>query len=212
MTKDGLGVILSLFLFLAVLVLGAIFTGNTGLKILVILTIILTLFSCYFFRDPERKTPVGEGLIISPADGKIIQIKEVDEKEFFKSRVKLVSIFMSVFDVHVNRIPLSGTVTFFNYRRGKFYRAFLNEASIENEQTIIGIENSATKILFKQIAGIIARRIVCNIREGSQVRQGERFGMIKFGSRLDIFLPLETTIKIKLTDKVKAGETIIGTY
>lgn len=212
MAKEGIGIVLFLFLFVIILLLGVLFTGIVLLKILLPIVLLLALFSIYFFRDPDRDTPAGENLIISPADGKIIQIKDVDEQNFFKTKVKLISIFMSVLDVHVNRIPIDGKVTFFNYQRGKFYRAYQDIASFENEQTTIGIENANFKLLFKQIAGILARRIVCHIHEGQQVKQGERFGMIKFGSRLDIFLPLNTDLKIKLNDKVKSGKTIIGTY
>ncbi|HDP98109.1 MAG TPA: phosphatidylserine decarboxylase family protein [bacterium] len=141
-----------------------------------------------------------------------MKIEEVEEEIFFKQKVRLISIFMSVLDVHVNRMPIDGRVTYFNYQRGKFHRAFKDDASYENEQTVIGIENPRTRLLFKQIAGIIARRIVCPVREGWKVQKGERFGMIKFGSRVDIFLPNNVNLLVKLNEHVKAGETIIGTY
>lgn len=212
MAKEGISIILAILLLSIILFLGVIFTGSIVLKILVVLTWAFMIFSVYFFRDPDRATPSGENLIISPADGKVIVIKEVEENDFFKTKVQQISIFMSVFNVHVNRIPIDGTVTYFNYKKGEFHQAYKDSASYENEQTSIGIENKKTKLLFKQIAGIAARRIVCYIGKGSKVKQGERFGMIKFGSRLDVFLPQNVKIKINLNDKLKAGETILGTY
>ena len=212
MAKEGISVILFVVLFAVIIFIGTLITGNIVLKIFTILSFLFIIFTIYFFRDPERTTPEGENLIISPADGKVILIDDVQENDFFKSNVKMISIFMSAFNVHVNRIPISGKVVYFDYKKGAFHQAFRDEASYENERAIIGIENNGFKILFKQIAGIFARRIVCNIREGSEVKQGERFGMIKFGSRLDIFLPDNVKIKIKLNEKVKAGETIIGIY
>ncbi len=212
MAKEGISVILFVVLFAVIIFIGTLITGNIVLKIFTILSLLFIIFTIYFFRDPERTTPEGENLIISPADGKVILIDDVQENDFFKSNVKMISIFMSAFNVHVNRIPISGKVVYFDYKKGAFHQAFRDEASYENEQAIIAIKSNGFKILFKQIAGIFARRIVCNIREGSEVKQGERFGMIKFGSRLDIFLPDNVKIKIKLNEKVKAGETIIGIY
>lgn len=210
MAKEGIPVILALLLFSIIIIIGSIVTHSYLLRILILISWLLILFSIYFFRDPERKISAGDDLIVSPADGKIILIEQIQEKEFFKTRVHKISIFMSALDVHVNRIPTTGQVTFFNYQKGKFHPAYKQDASYENEQTTIVIENDKMKILFKQIAGIFARRIVCYIREGSKVKQGERFGMVKFGSRIDMFLPIEVKLNIKLKQKVKAGETIIG--
>ncbi len=212
MAKEGISVVLAVVLFSVVLIVGAKFTGDILFKISIVLGVIFVLFSLYFFRDPDRKTPQGENLIISPADGKIILIEEVEEKEFFKGPCKKVSIFMSAFNVHVNRNPIDGKVVYFNYKKGAFHQAFKDDASYENEQTVVGVENKDIKILYKQIAGIFARRIVCHIREGNQVKQGEKFGLIKFGSRMDVFMPLSVEVKVQLKDKVKAGETIIGIY
>lgn len=212
MAKDGINVILAVILLSVILFAGVLCTGNIILKILFLISLLLVAFTIYFFRDPDRNTPQEKNTIISPADGKVILIEDVKENDFFKDEVIMISVFMSVFNVHVNRIPLTGEVTYFNYKKGAFLQAYKDDASYENEQTIIGIENDGFKILFKQIAGIVARRIVCNIRQGWKVKQGERFGMIKFGSRLDIFLPKSVEIKVKLNDKVKAGETIIGSY
>ncbi len=212
MAKDGYGILAAIALFLIIMVIGSILTQHIVLKILAVLSLIFLLFSLYFFRDPERHVPDVSNAIISPADGKIIVVDEIYEPDFFKAKVKKVSIFMSVLDVHVNRIPISGKVTYFDYHRGAFLPAYKDEAALQNEHTTIGIENENIKILFRQIAGILARRIVCHIREGNRVKQGERFGMIKFGSRVDIFLPLDVDIKVKLDDRVRAGETIIGIY
>jgi len=212
LAKEGIPVILSFILFAAIVFLGALVTSSIVLKMLSVLSLFLMLFSIYFFRDPERRTPAGENLIVSPADGKIILIEQIQENDIFKTTVQKISIFMSVFDVHVNRIPIDGRVTYFNYQKGKFHQAFRDEASYENERTIIVIENEKIKLLFMQIAGIIARRIVCRLREGWNVKRGDRFGIVKFGSRVDILLPLEVKLTIKVNQKVKAGETIIGQY
>ena len=212
LSKEGIPVILSLVLFAAIISIGALITHGIILKVLTVLSLFLVLFSIYFFRDPEREIPPGENLIVSPADGKVILIEQIPEEDVFKTTVQKVSIFMSVFDVHVNRIPIDGRVTYFNYQKGKFHQAFKDDASYENERTIIVVENDKIKLLFVQIAGILARRIVCRIREGWNVKQGDRFGMIKFGSRVDMLLPMEVKLNIKLNQKVKAGATIIGHY
>lgn len=212
MAKEGIPVVLALLLLSIILIIGARLTEGIVLPILTVITWLLLLFAIYFFRDPNRKTPDEANAIISPADGKVIVIDEVFENDFFKAKVRKVSIFMSVYSVHVNRIPIDGNVVHFDYKKGKFYPAYKDEAAFQNEQTTIGIENENIKILFKQIAGIMARRIVCNVREGMKVRKGERFGMIKFGSRVDLFLPLHVQLKVELQQNVTAGETIIGLY
>lgn len=182
------------------------------IKILTIIIGIIFLFNFYFLRDPERKIPEGENLILSPADGTIIKIEDVFEPDYFGSNVKRVSIFLSIFNVHVNRIPISGRVDFLKYVKGKFFAAFADKASEENEQTIIGIKNDKGKLLFKQIAGIIARRIIYDLKQGEEVTAGKRFGLIMYGSRVDIFLPATVNLKIALHDKVLGGETVIGEY
>ncbi len=208
--KDGLGT-LGAILFLTLLFTAGLWINNSlVMRIFVVLLWIFTFFSIYFFRDPERVIPPGENTIVSPADGKVIVIRRVEENTYLKAPATQISIFMSIFNVHVNRIPMSGVVGYFHYYRGKYLPAYREKASTDNEQTVIGIENGQTKILFKQIAGIIARRVVCHIREGFHVQKGERFGMIKFGSRADIFLPENVEIKVKLNEKVKGGETILG--
>ncbi len=171
-----------------------------------------TAMSVFFFRDPERVIPSGEGIVVSPADGTVIGIDEVDEPQFLGGRARRVSIFLSVFNVHVNRVPVEGTVKFLQYQRGQFHVASLPKASSENEQSLIGIESPWGRVLFKQIAGLIARRIVYDLREGLHVQRGERFGIIKFGSRMEVYLPLNTEIKARLKEKVRAGESIIGEF
>lgn len=212
MAKEGNPIILLLLLMLLVLAVGATLTHNGLLWGLVIFCGALILFTGYFFRDPQRAIPAGGNLILAPADGKVIVIEKVHEPEFFKGEAMQVSIFMSAFNVHVNRAPITGQVVYFNYRQGTYHPAYKDEASFSNEQSAIGIRNDNVQIFMKQIAGIFARRIVCHLREGHKVKAGERFGMIKFGSRVDLFLPVSVPLQIELQQKVTAGITIIGTY
>lgn len=209
---EGFKIIFITSIIFILLVIGCFLYSNLYLKIITILIGILFLFNFYFFRDPDRSRPQGDNLILSPADGTIVKIAEVNEPYYFKDKVRCVSIFLSVFNVHVNRIPISGTVDFFRYIEGKFLPAFEDKASEKNEQTVIGIKNSKIRILFKQIAGIIARRVVCEIGEGDTVNIGERCGIILYGSRVDIFLPANVKLHIKNKDKVIGGVSIIGEY
>ena len=178
---------------------------NTGSVALV-----LTLFVLFFFRDPERSVPSGEGLVVSQADGRVIVVKDIFEPDYLKQDVKQISIFLSVFNVHVNRSPIAGTVESVKYNPGKFHVASVDKASLDNEQTGMVISNGKQKILVKQIAGLIARRIVCYAKPGDQVRLGERYGLIRFGSRVDIFLPKNAELKVKLGDRVKGCRDVIG--
>lgn len=175
-----------------------------------VLPLTITLFMVLFFRDPERIIPDDKGVFVSPADGKIILIKDVYEKDYLKADSKEISIFMSIFNVHVNRAPCEGDVSLVKHSPGKFLVAHKDAASIKNENTVIILEGKDGKILVRQVAGLVARRIVCKVKAGDVLRRGERYGMIKFGSRLDVYLPKETEIQLKLGDKVTAGETIIG--
>jgi phosphatidylserine decarboxylase len=176
------------------------------------ITFALTIFLVFFFRDPERKPPSGENLILSSADGKVISIKPFHSAGFVDGQGTLVSVFMSVFDVHVNRAPISGRVEHFKYNPGRFFPAFKEKASLENEQTELGFQNAHGKVMIKQIAGIIARRIVCRVKPGDDLRAGQRLGLIKFGSRVDHLLPQSVEIRAGLGQKVRAGETVIGVF
>jgi phosphatidylserine decarboxylase len=170
----------------------------------------LTLFVLFFFRDPERTIAEGAGVVVSPADGKVIVIKDVFEPTYLKQDVKQISIFLSVFNVHVNRAPIGGTVEVVKYNPGKFHVASVDKASLDNEQTAMVISSGNGKILVKQIAGLIARRIVCYARPGDTIAAGERYGLIRFGSRVDIFLPKNAELKVKLGDRIKGARDIIG--
>jgi len=170
------------------------------------------VFTAYFFRDPERTPPSGTSQIISPADGTVVAITEVDENIFMHEKAILISIFMSPLNVHVNRNPISGTVRYKRHIAGEYFAAWEEKASLKNEQTHIGIEGAdGTKVFFKQIAGFIARRIVCPLAEGDTVAAGERFGMIKFGSRVDIYVPASAKVRATLQQKTVAGETVLAT-
>jgi phosphatidylserine decarboxylase len=191
----------------------ALLIQNEIIKIsMLAVSVILISFTLWFFRDPVRHLPdnITDNDIISPGDGKVMMIEEVDENEFFNSRVKMIGIFLSPLNVHVNRIPVSGKVTFYQYIKGEFIAAFDHKSSERNERTVIGIEGKRFKVLFKQITGFVARRIVCELRAGDNVVIGEKFGMIKFGSRVDVLMPLNAEIKVSVNQKVTGGETILA--
>jgi phosphatidylserine decarboxylase len=171
---------------------------------------VVALWVAYFFRDPVREGERGDRLVISPADGKIVMITEVDEPTFLKSRAIRVSIFMNVFNVHVNRYPVSGIVRYVERRPGKFLNAAAENASLENEQASIGIETGSNHLLVRQIAGLIARRIVTDAKDGDHVEQGDRMGLIRFGSRVDVFVPTTTKLRVKVGDAMFAGVTVLG--
>ncbi len=169
-----------------------------------------SLFVLFFFRDPDRSTPADSGAVVAAADGKVVRIEDAGRDDYLGGAAVQISIFLSVFDVHVNRIPISGVVDFVKWRRGRFLLAFKAEASTENEQSIIGIRSGTTRIVVKQIAGIVARRIVCRLQSEDAVTAGERFGLIRFGSRVDLVLPSAIDLRVAAGDRVRAGETIIG--
>ena len=173
---------------------------------------LLVLFSIYFFRDPERKVPQGEKLVVSPADGRILGLDQVEEESFICAPAQRVSIFMNLFDVHVNRSPIEGTVRYKDYRKGKFFNASMDKSSKENEALTLGIESPDRehRVLVRQIAGLIARRIVCRVGESDTLKRGERFGMIRYGSRLEVYLPPGSSWRVASGDRVKAGTTILA--
>ncbi|MRX47535.1 phosphatidylserine decarboxylase family protein [Pedobacter puniceum] len=165
-----------------------------------------------FFRNPVVNLTLGENQIICPADGKVVVIEEAQENEYFKDKRLQISVFMSPINVHVNRNPISGIVKFFKYHPGKYLVAWDPKSSTDNERTTVVVENSnGVPVLFRQIAGALARRIVWYVKEGDQVEQGKEFGFIKFGSRVDVFLPLGTQVNVNLGDKVKGGVTVLAT-
>lgn len=172
---------------------------------------IVALLVFWFFRDPERVPPQGEHVLVSPADGRIVEIVRAKEEEFLKEETLRVSVFLNIFNVHVNRIPFSGKILDIVYRSGKFHFANNKDASSQNERNAVLLHSpSGEKIVFVQIAGFIARRIICWLQAGEEVAKGIRFGMIRFGSRMDIYLPLSTQIKVRVGDQVKGGETVLG--
>jgi phosphatidylserine decarboxylase len=181
-----------------------------GWKNVAAVLLLLTLFIVFFFRDPERGVPEGKNLVISPADGKVVVVKDIYEPTYLKQDVKQISIFLSVFNVHVNRSPIEGTVELVRYNPGKFHVASVDKASLDNEQTAMVVVNGKQKILVKQIAGLIARRIVCYAKPGDALKAGERYGLIRFGSRVDIFLPKDADVRVNVGDRVKGARDIIG--
>ena len=185
-------------------------TAVFGQPWMTIAPLILTLFMVFFFRDPERDTNESTNSFYSPADGRVILIQETDENELLNKRTLKVSIFMSAFNVHVNRAPCNGTVKQVKHYPGRFLAAFKHDASMVNEHITMLMQTEHGDIVVRQVAGLLARRAVCRVKSGDFLKQGQRYGIIKFSSRLDVFLPLNTKIKVKLKDKVKAGKSIIG--
>ncbi|MBN1632645.1 MAG: phosphatidylserine decarboxylase [Ignavibacteria bacterium] len=212
----GKDTIIKIYFVSLLLLVASLFINHTAVKIIfLVLCLFLILFTSFFFRDPARKIPNGitNEDVLSPADGKIVEIKKIKNKypELFSCKeLSLISIFMSPLNVHVNRFPLSGKINYYNYIKGKYVVAFNEKSSDENERTEIGIISGTNQIVFIQIAGYVARRIVCNIKTEDYAVAGERFGMIKFGSRVDIIFKPDTKILVNLHDKVKAGVSILA--
>jgi phosphatidylserine decarboxylase len=170
----------------------------------------LTLLMLIFFRDPEREIPEASGLVVSPADGKVLFVGDIEENRYFYEKRKKISIFMSPLDVHINRAPCEGKVVKVKHNPGGFMAAFRDEASLKNENTEMILQGSYGKILVRQVAGFLARRTVCNVNEGDKLERGQRYGMIKFSSRVDIYLPSQCQVSVKPGDKVKAGQSVIA--
>jgi phosphatidylserine decarboxylase len=212
-TKYGYSTLAAIAVITFVLISLSFFIQNTYLKVLLIaVPLVLLIFSLNFFRDPDRKPPDRDNVIVSPADGKVILIKKVLENNYIKSNAQQVSIFMSPLDVHVNRIPVDGIVEYIKYHEGKYLAAFEDKASEVNERAEFGISGKYSKVYFTQVAGFIARRIIYEISVGDSVKIGERFGMIKFGSRVDVVVPENCKVRVQKNDAVKAGETILFEY
>ncbi|XWN35728.1 MAG: phosphatidylserine decarboxylase family protein [Roseivirga sp.] len=212
--KEGYGTLRIVFIALLITHFVAIkylAIGYQGYTLLALISILLYAFLLYFFRNPDRAIHPQPGGVLSPADGTIVAIQEVQEEEYFKEKRMQVSIYMSPLNVHINRHPIAGIVKFFKYHPGKYLVAFHPKASTKNERTTVVVENEqGVQVLFRQIAGFVARRIVSYVREGDQVQQGHECGFIKFGSRADVFLPLGAKLKVGLQEKVKGGVSIIA--
>jgi phosphatidylserine decarboxylase len=173
---------------------------------------ILTVFTLYFFRNPSRDIPSSDRVILSPGDGRVLQVERCREDRFFQEKATKVSIFMSLFDVHINRSPITGIVEERSYKPGKFHLANMDKSSMENEQNAMVIrDKDGLKILFVQIAGFVARRIVCYPKRGDRLEKGQILGLIRFGSRLDVYLPEPVQPLVKIGDRVRGGESVLGT-
>jgi len=197
----------------AVCLLTGFFISNAYARITIFVVAAVTAgLILNFFRDPERTTSRDANIVVSPADGRVVTITKLVEDEYIKSEAVQVSIFMSPLNVHVNRFPISGTVEYFRHVQGEYLVAFDEKSSLRNERTLIGVRNDGFKVLFKQIAGAVARRIVAPVSVGQPAVAGERFGMIKFGSRVDVIMPPHAQLQVQLNDRVVAGETILARY
>jgi phosphatidylserine decarboxylase len=194
------------------LFLAALRSGTSGWWIAWVLWSLLAIWVVAFFRDPERNGQRGERLILSPADGKVVSVVETDEPAFFGDRAVRISIFMNVFNCHVNRYPTDGIIRYRHYNPGKFGHAAAEKSSLDNEQSSVGLATQRGKVLIRQIAGLIARRIVTDHVVGTSVKQGERMGMIRFGSRVDLFLPPGTRILVKPGDNTLVGVTVVAEW
>lgn len=188
------------------------FMGEWYTDTVLVLSVIFFILIVQFFRDPHRETPVGDDLIIAPADGKVVVIEEVDEPEYLKTKSRQISIFMSPVNVHVNRYPTSGKVLYEKYHPGKYLVAWHPKSSTENERTTVVVEHPKGQVLFRQIAGALAKRIVNYAKVGHVAKAGAEYGFIKFGSRIDIYLPLECVINVELNQKTVGGETVIARW
>lgn len=208
--REGLPFIIVAALLAVAMFAIAVNRRSWPLWLLSLTLVVVALWVAYFFRDPERSGDRGAGLAVAPADGRVVHVAEMEEPTFLQGKSIRVSIFMNVFNVHVNRYPVSGTVRHVERRTGKFLAASGNEASIQNEQTSVGIESEQGRVLVRQIAGLVARRIHTYSKEGDRVEQGQRMGLIRFGSRVDVFLPAGSTLRVKVGQTTVAGTTIIG--
>lgn len=212
-TKYGYSTLATITVASSLLIVISFFINNNWLKtILIVIALLLLVFSLNFFRDPERKPPDKDNVVVSPADGKVLFLKDVVDNKYIGEKAKQVSIFMSPLNVHVNRIPINGKVEYLNYFEGKYIAAFEDKASDVNERAEFGIHSKYGKVFFNQVAGFIARRIVYEISKGDSVVIGKRFGMIKFGSRVDVVVPENWEVKVRKDDIVTAGETILFEY
>ena len=212
--REGYKIILVTLLLLAGLnLMVQYFVGDQHIvfKLVLSLSLIFFILIVQFFRNPFRNTIINENHVIAPADGKVVVIEEVEENEYFKDKRRQVSIFMSPVNVHVNRNPIAGVVKYAKYHPGKYLVAWHPKSSTENERTTLVIANSKAEVLFRQVAGALAKRIVYYVKEGELVKQGAEMGFIKFGSRIDLYLPLSAKIEVQLQQKTRGGETVVAT-
>ncbi|HOX84598.1 MAG TPA: phosphatidylserine decarboxylase family protein [bacterium] len=209
-SKEGWGLLSVLAVFILLFAYLGFYHRNSWMVFLFVLTVALFLLVAYFFRDPQRTTPSDPLAIVSPADGKVVAVDRIEEDRYIDGSAQRVAIFLSIFDVHINTIPFGGQVDFLDYKRGRFFPAFREEAAAANQHVFIGLMTPYGKLAFKQIAGAVARRIVCRLRMDDEVKTGHKFGMIKFGSRVEIYMPDWATPTVKVGDRVRAGESVIG--
>jgi phosphatidylserine decarboxylase len=210
--KEGYRIILTTTLALAILNAGLLWGlgANWFTYGLLLISLVFWVLVLQFFRNPKRNTVLNAHHIIAPADGKVVVIEEVDEPEYFKDKRRQISIFMSPLNVHVNRNPISGVVKYVRYYPGKYLVAWHPKSSTENERTTVVIDQGSFAVLFRQIAGAVARRIIWYSREGQEARQGADMGFIRFGSRVDVFVPLDAVVKVKLGETIRGGETVLA--
>ena len=201
MVRDGY------FYGLALLAVAAVVWFGLHSAALTAVPVLLAAFFLWFFRDPRRGIPQGEGLIVSPGDGKVEEAEWIETTAGTRLRV---TVFLSVFDVHVNRVPVGGTVTLVEHREGMFLNAMRPDSAVHNEQTLVTIDAGGYSVSFKQIAGLLARRIVCNLKAGDRVERGQRMGLIKFGSRVDVLMPAEVELRVSPGQRVKGGSSVLA--
>ncbi|MGH7322918.1 MAG: phosphatidylserine decarboxylase family protein [Candidatus Rokuibacteriota bacterium] len=187
----------------------ALLLGWLGWLKVGVVGLLLAGFMAFFFRDPERTPPAAAGVVLAPADGRVVDIQQ-DVQESFVGPARQISIFLSPLDVHVNRSPVAGRIVSAEYRPGAFLPAYRPEASEQNERVTIAIQGEGMRVVVRQIAGVVARRVVCRVRPGDWLRSGERFGLIKFGSRTDVVVPRAVRLAVRVGDRVRGGETIVG--
>jgi phosphatidylserine decarboxylase len=212
LAREGYLLIVSALVLAVLLALTGLWLGGVFGGLLIAIGVVSLAFTLWFFRDPRRVPPEGaSALILSPADGKVIEIVEEEEPLYFGERARRLSIFLSPLNVHVNRIPVDGVVEYENYYAGEYLVAWHPKASTLNERSEVGMRHpGGMPILFKQIAGKVARRIVCYAKEGASYRAGDRYGIVKFGSRMDVIVPLDVTFSVEIGDRVAGGVTVLG--
>lgn len=209
--REGYSTIAGVAAVSVIVSIAASYLNHWSAYLIIGAAVILTGLIIYFFRDPERDVPADNNVILAPADGKVVQVKEVNEKKYLRGKATQISIFLSPLDVHVNRVPAAGTIEYLEYHPGAYLMAWDPRASELNERADFGLLHaSGIKILFRQITGFMARRIVFHINKGDRVEAGQRFGMMKFGSRMDILVPSDMNVRVNRDDKTVGGETILA--